>query len=316
MRMKRLNCAVIGVGNIGKHHVRNYSKIKGARLVAVSDVNSEAGRKVAKTYKCNFYGDYKEMLETKAVDIVSIATPAGSHCRIALDCLAAGKNILIEKPVTLTVGEAEKLLKESKKSRVKVMVGHLERFNPAVKKLKAMIVKGDLGEIKSLNFERVGPLPSRDKNVNVVVDMGIHDLDLANFILNAVPQKITAFGGMAKRKNQEDFADILLNYGKTNVHLQTNWITPLKIRRLAVIGTEGYLELDFIKQSLVLYKEKTGKRPIPIVKKEPLREELESFLKDVKLGRTPLVTLEEALVALKTAVKINAQIKSQNSSHR
>jgi UDP-N-acetylglucosamine 3-dehydrogenase len=327
---KKYNCAVIGVGNIGKHHARNYFEIKSANLVAVCDIDTNKGRRVSSEYKCNFYKKYKDMLNNEKIDIVSIATPVGTHYRIARDCINSKLNILLEKPITLTVTQCNKIRNLLQKNPVKFAVGHIERFNPAVTKLKEMITKGHLGDVKALFFQRVGPVPGNDKSVNVAFDVGIHDIELANYFLDTIPVKFCAFGGRAIIKYQEDYSDVLLNYGAANVHLQTNWITPVKVRKLTVMGTKGYAELNFLSQSLDFFRNnyarhcknygdfviKFGgvpkKKSIAVSKTEPLRSEIESLIMDVKYNRTPKVSINEALAALKTALKVSHLIhKSQ-----
>lgn len=324
-----MKCAVIGVGSMGQHHARNYFEIKSAQLVAVSDKNPKVGKRVARTYNCKFYQDYRQMLKKEDFEAVSVATSTSTHYSIVLDCLKAKKHVLVEKPIASSISEARKLIDEAKKNHVILSVGHIERFNPAVQKLKSMIDKGMLGEIKSLVFQRVGLTPIRVKDVNVVEDIGIHDIDLANFFLNSLPNKISAFGGKALINQQEDYADILLNYPSAAVHIQTNWITPLKIRRLMIAGTKGYVELDLINQNLDFYRHhytqkynnfgdfvikferKSQKRKIPVKKQEPLREELKSFLQSVKLRRHAKVSGEDGLSALKIALDISKMIKSK-----
>lgn len=324
-----MKCAVIGVGNMGQHHARNYFEIKSARLVAVSDKNSKIGKRVAKTYSCKFYKNYRKMIKEEDFETISLATPTGTHYSIAKECIKAKKHILIEKPIVPTLEEAKKLIKMAQDEKVKLTVGHIERFNPAVRKLKLMIASEKLGEIKSLIFQRVGLIPPQIKDANVVIDIGIHDIDIANFLLNSTPKKIVAFGGRALINYQEDHADILLVYNSTAVHIQTNWITPLKIRRLMIAGTKGYAELDYIDQTLDFYRHNythtynnfgdfvikfdraSKKKTILIKKSEPLKEELKSFLRAIRLNRQPEVTGKDGLLALKIALEISRQIKKE-----
>lgn len=322
-----MKCAVIGIGNIGRHHARNYFEIKKAQLVAVSDKNFEIGKKVARTYNCHFYGDYRRMIEKENFDVVSVATPTSTHYQIAMDCIRAKKHILIEKPIASSLDEAKRLIREAKKNKVKMTIGHIERYNPGLKELKLMIDEGRLGEVKSLIFQRVGLIPTQIKDASVVVDIGIHDIDLANFLLNSIPKKVVAFGGKALISHQVDYADVLLVYESAVVHLQTNWITPLKIRRLMIAGTGGYAEFDFINQSLDFYRHhyaqefngfgdfvikfgrKSKRKIIHVEKREPLKEELESFLRAVRLNRQPEVTGEDGFLALKIALEVSKIIK-------
>jgi UDP-N-acetylglucosamine 3-dehydrogenase len=326
-----INCAVIGVGNMGRHHARNLYHIPEAQLVAISDLNPHIGKPIAKTYHCSFYQNHHQLLHEQEIDLVSIATPTSTHYPIALDFIKAKKHLLVEKPITLKVAEAQNLIREANNHQVTLTVGHIERFNPAVKKLKLMITKGQLGEVKSLLFQRVGLIPHQIKHANVVVDIGIHDIDIANYLLDSSPLNIAAFGGKALINYQEDHADILLRYKSATAHIQINWITPLKIRRLMIAGTQGYAELDYINQQLDFYQHhytqeytdfgefvikfdrKTQKQPISITKQEPLQEQLTSFIKSIQAKRPPEVTGQDGLLALKTALEISQLIKNSSS---
>ena len=324
---KFINCAVIGVGNMGRHHARVYSQLKSARLVAVADTDKTVGKTIANLYDCSFYKNHIDMIKQEKIDALSIATPIKTHYRIAKDCIKFGKHVLIEKPISLTIKEALELIKQAKKQEVKLTVGYIERFNPAVIKLKQMIKRSKLGKLKSLMFQRVGLFPPKNPGTNVVIDMGIHDIDVANFLLDRLPKKVTAIGGKSTLTKEEDYADILLDYGSVAVHIQVNWITPVKIRKLMVVGTKGYVELDYINQSLSFYQhqqprkyvdfkelvskfdKESIKTAVKINKKEPLKEELSSFLRAVRLDCQPKVTGKDALPALKIALKISKMIK-------
>ncbi len=314
-----INVGVIGVGNMGKHHARVYSSIKGCRLVAVSDINEKAGRDIAKQHSCLYFRDYKEMLNEQ-IDAVSIAIPTIYHKEAALACINAGKHILIEKPIADTVESAKEIINAAKRMKVKLGVGHVERFNPAVQKLKQMMNNGELGSITTVLARRVGVFPPQIKDANVIIDLAVHDIDILNFILGRTPTRIHAEAGKALINRREDYADILLKYDGTNALVQVNWITPVKIRSLAITGTKGYAELNYVTQELVLYRSKYERNfetfedivkfaepeiiKIKVRKSEPLKEELKNFIQCVKSKRNPLVSGEDGLKSLEVAMEI------------
>ncbi|MFH8039120.1 MAG: Gfo/Idh/MocA family oxidoreductase [Candidatus Aenigmatarchaeota archaeon] len=318
--MKETKVAVIGVGNMGRHHVRVYSELTNVKLVAISDVNKNVGEIIAKKYGCKFYCNYKEMLEKEEIDGVSIATPTSLHKDVALDVINANKHVLIEKPLADTVENAKKIIKAAKEKDVKLMVGHIERFNPAVRKLKEIINERKLGDIKTIIIRRVGLFPPRIKDTNVIIDLAIHDIDICNYLLGKEPAVLYATAGKALTNRQEDYADIFLRYGTINVFIQVNWITPVKIRNLSITGTKGYAELNYITQDLKIYESifeksrdetfeevvKFGQPKeihISVNKKEPLKEELKSFISYIN-GGVCEASGEEALKALEVATKI------------
>ncbi|HJW97180.1 MAG TPA: Gfo/Idh/MocA family oxidoreductase [archaeon] len=314
-----LNVAVIGVGNMGKHHARVYSQLQQARLVAVCDTDERVGRKIARRFKCNFYPDYKKMLAEESIDAVSIVVPTAYHKKVALDCIERGKHVLVEKPISNNLEDAREIVEAAKVKGVKLAVGHIERFNPAVQKLKEIIKKGELGKITTIVARRVGVCPPQIKDANVIIDTAVHDLDVLSFLLEREPTRIYSLSGKAIIKQRDDYADILLKYDGTNAFIQVNWITPVKIRNLAVTGTEGYAELNYITQDLVMYRSnyrsidnfsdvvKFGtptETKVKIKNEEPLKKELADFLDAVEKDREPLVSGKQGLKTLETVLKI------------
>ncbi len=322
----KLNAGVIGVGNMGRHHARNYAEIPSTNLVAVADVNGKIAKEVADRYKCKSYHDYKEMLLKEKLDMISIAVPTKIHKKIALDCIAKGLNILIEKPIAGTVEDAKKIVQTAKQKGIKFTVGHIERFNPAVLKLKEMIEKGKIGELVSIVTFRFGPTPPQIKDANVVIDIGVHDIDIMNWFFGKLPQKVTAQGGKALHVATEDHVEAFLNYGSGTGVLLSNWITPFKVRKLTVSGTKAYVELDYITQKLDFYEsnvvtsfddfgdflikfgENEKKKEVKVHNTEPLRAEIISFVKSILTNTRPMVTAREAIEALDIAQKITKQI--------
>ena len=329
---RKLRSAVIGVGAMGKHHARNYSQMRSVDLVGVSDLDEKLGKRVAKDFGSKYYKDYQDLLEIEKPDLVSISVPTKFHYPVALDVIKSKIHLLIEKPITFNLDEAQDLVVAAKRARVKLTVGHIERFNPAIIKLKHLVKEGKLGTIVSIMARRAGIIPGRIKDANVILDIGVHDIDLLNFILERKPTNVHAFGGRAILKKHEDYADVLLEYpsGKDGLrvtgHIQTNWLTPVKIRKINITGTKGYAVIDLINQSIILFnsnytqefddfedfvgkfRESKGKK-ITVLKREPLRSQLESFVESVLTGSKLAVTAEEAIWALKIAQIATESIK-------
>lgn len=322
----KLNAAVIGVGNMGRHHARIYHQLAKTKLVAVADPNEKVGREIAKKYEANYYADYKELLKNEDVNIVSIAAPTKFHKEIALACINAGKNILIEKPIASTVAEAKLIVQKAKSKGIKFTVGHIERFNPAVVKLKEMIDDGVLGDIVMISTFRMGPTPNQIKDSSVIVDIGVHDIDIMNWLFGKLPDRVYSQGGMALLKNQEDHVEAFLDYGHGGGMLVANWITPLKVRKLTVSGKKAYVELNYISQELALYQSNVqlayddfgdflvkfgadqAKKIVKVKNIEPLKAEIEAFIDCICHNERPCVTAREAIDALAIAQKISKQI--------
>lgn len=300
-----MKTAVIGVGNMGQHHARNYAEL--SQLVAVSDASKERAEEIAKKYNCKAYTNYTEMLEKEKPDAVTIAVPTTMHAQIAKECLRRGVHVLVEKPITSEINDAEELITLAQEKNLKLMVGQIEVFNPAVTALKKTITEGKLGEIKTIITKRVGIFPSQIKDANVIIDLAVHDISVINHLLDKNnPEVVASRKGSAIAENRADYADILLSYGNTNAFLQVNWITPVKIRNLSITGTKGYAELDYINQELTLYENNCTKKTfgsygefivefqpkqtkIEVNKAEPLKLEIKSFLESIETNQKPVV---------------------------
>ena len=250
-----------------------------------------------------------------------------------LDLIRHGIHLLVEKPIASTIEDALDIINEAKKKGLKFTVGHIERFNPAVVSLKKLIDKGEIGDITTIYAKRVGVAAPHIVDVNIVVDVAVHDIEIINYIMGSPPNVIYANGGMAVNKDREDFVEVLMVYGKTSGVVQCNWITPIKIRKLEVTGTKGYAELDYITQELALYQIKKlpdmetmeifsevvkyshpVKTQVDVKKQEPLKLELSNIMDAIANDTAPYVTGEQALEALKIALKINDALKKKNNS--
>jgi UDP-N-acetylglucosamine 3-dehydrogenase len=321
-----MNVAVIGMGNMGIHHARIYNEMKNVNLVSLSDIDEKKGNKYAKKYKCKFYKNYKEMLKNEKINAVSICVPTSLHKEVALNVAKRDIDIIIEKPIAESELSALEIINAIQKRDLILMVGHIERFNPAIIKLKKILDSGKLGEIISLNIKRVGIFPPRIKDSNVIIDLAIHDIDISNYLLDSYPDTVFARGGSALLNEREDYAEIFLVYKNTNVLIQVNWITPVKIRNLTITGKRGYVELDYITQDLYIYENniykeyndfgdfiikfgKPKKIKQRVEKAEPLKLELEHFIDCVKNRKKPKISGYEALNALKIAKKVIDKIK-------
>lgn len=312
-----LKVAIIGAGVMGTLHARIFSELPQVKLVAICDIDNKKGKHLANFHKTKYYFDYNTLLAKESLDGVTIAVPTSFHKEVALACIKAGVNVLIEKPLAQSSKDAILINQAAQKKKIILAVGHIERFNPAVTKLKKLIKKGVFGKIVSVVIKRVGLYPPRIKDVNVITDLAVHDLDIICSLLNKFPKSLFATGGTGINRDQIDYTDILLDFDGTNCYLQANWITPIKIRTLSVTGTLGYGELDYITQELSLYKSnlattfpqdfekfvtklgKAQKIPVKITREEPLKLELINFIESISKKKSPTVTGKQGLLAVK-----------------
>lgn len=209
-----------------------------------------------------------------------------------------GVHCLVEKPIAYSVADADKLIDMAKKHNLVFTVGHIERFNPVVQKIKSILDKGSLGEITSIVCKRVGGFPKVEPKTDVIIDLAVHDIDILNYLLGEWPKEIHSHGSRTHHSQKIDAAEILLDYGKASGFIQANWLTPVKIRTIGITGSNGYIEGNYITQELVHYKHNMQKTDefsnfvislgdpeeevIAVDFEEPLAVELKAFLGEVR----------------------------------
>lgn len=294
-----MRVGVIGTGNMGKNHPRVYSEL-GAELVGFADTDLGKAKELAEQYKTKAYSDYEELL-SHGLDAVSIAVPTSSHKMVALSAIRKGINLLIEKPIADSMQSAQEITAAARDSGVKLMVGHIERFNPAVRKLKQIIDEGILGKLVLISARRVGPFVPRISDVGIIVDVATHDIDVIRYLTGI--EYTSVFARSTRYRNVKgDAAVILIGFEDVSASIEVNWYTPYKVRTLTVTGTEGIAYLDYLKQEIEIHKVEVNMTP-KIEKEEPLKLELGHFLECIELNKEPLVNGDDAVKVLEIATR-------------
>ena len=294
-----MRVGVIGVGNMGKNHPRVYVEL-GAELVGIADTDAENLRKIAAHHGVMAYSHYEELLN-QGLDAVSIVVPTTLHKVVALAAIEKGINLLVEKPIADSVENAQDIIKAAEKYNVKLMVGHLERFNPAVRKMKQIIDDGILGKLVCISARRVGPFVPRISDVGIIVDVATHDIDIIRYLIGS--ECTSVYGRSTRYKNiKGDAAFVLLGFGDVSASVEVNWYTPHKIRVITVTGTEGVAYMDYIKQEIEIYHAEWKMIP-KVDQAEPLKLELQHFLDCIKSNTEPLVSGYDGLKALEIAIE-------------
>lgn len=316
-----MRVAVIGLGMMGRNHVRVYSELPGVELVAVVDTDEQAARSVGTRYKVRWYTEARRMLERECCDAVSIAVPTAMHEPIAMEALEAGAHVLVEKPIAATVAGAQRMIERARQLGRQLMVGHIARFNPAVQALKQKLEAGELGRLFQIFCRRIGPFPARIRDVGVVVDLATHDLDIMRYLVGSDPIRVYAETEQRVHTAHEDLLWALLRFPAGIVGaLEVNWLTPTKVRETVVLGERGMFRMDDLNQELYFYENgQAGDLPwaalqtlrgvsegymirYPIQRCEPLKAELEAFLQSIRGGGLVPVTGEDGLRALELAL--------------
>jgi predicted dehydrogenase len=299
-----MRAAVIGVGHLGQHHARILASLPGVSLAGVVDINKERGSKIAAEFHVAAFGDVREM---SGVDVAVIASPTESHAAIALPLLESGVHTLIEKPLTKTLAEADALIAAAKTSGAVLAVGHVERFNPAVKAARPYV-----NDPRFIEVHRLGTQLGRSLDIDVVLDLMIHDLDL---ILSIVPSEVESVEavGVPVLTPKVDIANARVRFKNGCIaNLTASRISRDQIRKIRFFQRERYVSIDSAAREVEMYQLAPQPAGLPkidggkltVAGDEPLKCELEDFVAAVREKRAPAVSGEQGRAALALAIRI------------
>ena len=303
--MEKIRVGVVGAGRLGSFHSKVYSRLKKhVKFVGVCDCNIERALEVGKKYHTASYSDYEDLFNK--VDAVSITVPTSLHYNIAKDFLNHNIHVLIEKPITKTLSEADELIDIAKDRGLIIQVGHIERFNSAV-----LAIEPCLKKPKFIECQRLGPFYKRVDDVGVVLDLMIHDIDI---VLGLMKQDVTNIEavGLSTISDYEDVANVRLTFEDgTIADITASRVTKDVVRKMRIFQEDSYVSLDYVTQEAAIFKktdDKIIKEKIKIQKKEPLKKELKSFVACVRTGKKPIVSGVEGRRALQVALDIIERI--------
>lgn len=311
--MKALRAAVLGAGNMGRHHARILGAMNGVELVAVLDPDIQRALSLAETLGCRAVDALEDLPE---VDLAVVAVPTQSHAEVGTALLARGVSLLVEKPLALNPVDAALLVDAAAAAGVVLAVGHVERFNPAVALLASMNLKPRL-----MQFERLSPYTPRIQE-SIVFDLMVHDLDLACLLAGGAPSRVVA-AGAAVFSDTLDVASAVLEFpGGCVASLQASRVTQDKVRRIAISEDDRFLQADCLRQDVGIKREVISEYPageaglyrqasvveIPYIDRrgEPLLLELQDFVSAVRDGRSPRVSGQAGLMSVQLAYEVEA----------
>lgn len=309
---------VIGVGSMGRHHARVYQELPGTELVGVADADQDRAQKIAERYG-TMAMSRDELFEE--VDAVSIAVPTRFHYEIGREAIENGVHLLIEKPFVIDPDNGRELRRRADEADLRLQVGHVERFNPAVVELSKIISDFDVIAIRA---DRLGPPVERQDSVSTALDLMLHDLDV---MLLLTGTEITSVSANGARNNRYVDATITFEDGTIGT-LTASRVTQERIRQLSVTATECKINLDYISQSIEIHRqslpeyietngevryrhESVTERPT-VTNGEPLKAELEAFAESIANGSEPPVTAEDGLQAVQVANQIDSVARESN----
>ncbi|MFN0109106.1 MAG: Gfo/Idh/MocA family protein [Blastocatellia bacterium] len=313
---QKIKTAVIGVGHLGKEHARVYHTLETSELVAVCDTNETNGRAIAEKYGARFVGDYRDLLGE--VEAVSVATPTINHHEATCAFLEAGVAVLVEKPISRTLAEAEEMIALAEAKNVALQVGHIERFNPAFQALLQQLTNP-----KFFEAHRMGMFTMRSLDIDVVMDLMVHELDIIASLVNSEVVKIEAVG-IPILTQKIDLANARLEFADgTIANITASRVAGERLRKLRVFQPNEYYSLDYAEQQVGMFKltppKSGGALPeivaqgLEVTKREPLLAEIESFVSSVLGKTTPVVTGAEGRRALALALEVLDKIKAHSA---
>ncbi|MCC6644855.1 MAG: Gfo/Idh/MocA family oxidoreductase [Polyangiaceae bacterium] len=304
MHTGELKLCVIGLGNMGRNHVRALASDARAALVGVSDPSLDARERCPLPRGARVYDDWRRMLDRERPDGVVVAVPADRHVEVAKAALARGAHALVEKPIATTEAGARELMAAATEHRRRLMVGHIERFNPAVRELARQLAGGDAGRIVQLEARRHSPYRARVDHVGVAIDLATHDLELMHFLTGARVTRAHAETRRVSADTREDMMCGLLRFETGAIGLlDVSWMAPAKRRELSVVTERARFDVDYLAQTLVVGRGDHVRR-VDVERAEPLRGELDAFLDCVEHDAPPLVGAAEGLEALRVAIAL------------
>ena len=316
--MKRIKVGVIGVGYLGKFHAEKYASLPHVELVGVVDTDKKRAQEVALNFKISAFNSYHDILSKNKVDAVSIVVPTSLHYRIAKDFLSQGIDVLLEKPITNTLEEADELIKEAGKKKTVFQVGHLERFNAAV-----MAAEGIVHNPLFIECSRLSPFPNRSTDVDVILDVMIHDIDI---ILNFVKSDMESLDvvGLPVITDKADIANTRIRFKNGCVaNITASRVSQERMRKITIYQHDVYVSIDYAHQNVTVFRKQvpagSGKnRELPriveesikIEKNDTLLEEIKAFVNSVITRKPPVVSGLDGRRALEVAQRIQLGVRS------
>ncbi|MBT5200633.1 MAG: Gfo/Idh/MocA family oxidoreductase [Thaumarchaeota archaeon] len=288
----------IGTGGWGKNHTRILSQL--GVLVAVCDADSQKSKEYGEKYSVNHYTSLDDMINSEEFDGAFVVTPTSTHTKIAKKLLEVKKHVFVEKPMTYKSEDGDTLTKLAEKNKLILTCGYIERFNPAVDVVKNIVKEKKFGDLVMLEFHRENRMPLHIKDVGIIYDTSVHDIDTANWLFDDMPQVVFARAGKIKHEH-EDFASIMLGYKNDKVAIiSSNWITPKRVRKFSAVCTDAIISSDFITQEIIVEKNEIPET-IQNEKQEPLLLEIQSFLGAIEGKNEQVVKSQQAVNVTKIA---------------
>jgi len=332
---KPVRIAVVGCGYWGPNLIRNFRSLPDCQLSDLCDVSTSRLKHLKSIYPdVTTHTSFDEMLKERELDAIVIATPVHLHHKLAMQCLNAGKHVMIEKPMASSVAQCEEMAAAAKKNKVTLMVGHTFLYSPHVRKIKEIIKAGDIGDILYITSRRLN-LGLFQKDINVVWDLAPHDISIIQYLMEEMPASVNCQGNAHVTKGIEDISNMTLTFASGRyATVQTSWLDPRKVREITIVGSKRMIVYDDLQplHKITIYDQRVEKPPhydsfaefqyayhygdvySPYVKQdEPLKIECRHFLDCIRSGDTPISSAEQATGVVRILEASSASLKQDGA---
>lgn len=306
---------VVGTGSMGWNHARVCSSL--GSLVGVCDQSEEAAARAGHEYSVPSFSSLDSAIRECNPDALIIATPTTTHLEVLKTAIQSKLHALIEKPIANDIKEAEEIFEALDGTEIICSVGHIERYNPVIMKAKEIISGREFGEVITTSSRRVSNFPGRIRDVGVLLDLGIHDIDNSIYLMGSNPVSVYCVGGTNNKIDFEDHVTMIIHFenGRSSV-VEVNWITPMKVRKISMTCDEAFIDIDYMSQEIMISSSNFVElnqpskfqpqiqfetKSIPVEKREPLLLEIEDFVSSIEKGKPPMVSVDDGILALRVA---------------
>jgi len=308
-----MKVGLIGAGYWGKKQVEEYFNL-GVKLT-VADLKKENLKYCKEKFKVKVTTDYKDILADKNIEAISICTPNDTHFQICKDCLKHGKNVLVEKPLASTVEQGKELVKLAEKNKLILVVGHIYRFNNAIRKIKEMFDNGEFGKVYIIKLRWANLQPFFEDR-DVISDLVPHPFDIINYLFNRDPDEVSCVGNAYRRKDGVEAVFVNCRLDSTIINVELSWITPQKDRSLVIVGSKKSAFVDCLSQKISVYENDTGRSiKLPITPNNTIQDELNNFLTCVKNQNISIANGEVGVKVLKMIETVRRSLIEKRTLH-
>lgn len=284
---------------MGRNHLRLLIERDDIKIIGVADIGEDTLKKICRQYGIKGWTNYEELIAQKP-DFIVVAVPTHLHCEVTKQALEAGIHVLVEKPIASSVAEGMEMIRVAERAGKLLVVGHIERYNPLTDQVRRLLDNDIIGQPLSISSARMGPMPGRIQDVDILLDFAIHDIDIITYFFSREVKEIYCVAG-ALNGTRFEYASLILRYPDERAGMvETSWHSPTRLRKIFIIGTKGFALGDFLDQSIFVMTE-GWQRERPVERQDALQREHNNFIESIRGNEVPRVSAKESLFSLRAA---------------